>query len=45
MRLNDFYEDDAFMILIMDKMIEDLRNIVIDFENPMDENLARDIFR
>lgn len=44
-KLNSSFEDDTFLILIMDKMFDDLRNIVMDFSSPMEEDFARNVFR
>ena len=44
MKLLDSYEDDEHLYLVMDLMVEDLRNIVINNNKPLKEKFIRKIF-
>ena len=44
MKLHDSYEDDDHLYLVMDLMVEDMRNIVISNNKPLKEKFTRKIF-
>ena len=45
MKINACYEDSRYFCLVMDIMVEDVRNIVLKTEKPLPEKFARRLFK
>ena len=45
MKLDEVYHDRERVYFVMDKMVDDLRNVVLKSESPLDEAFAKKIFR